>query len=809
MRMRNSNLEFVELLRVLTRGLLRNNNYYVLAVVFVHYVLLEFRKFKNLGLVIRALPDDVFKRIVQRFFGGCGEYVDSTCCAVGSKGFWGSWVNICCEGSIRKFRTRYLGTEGVEGVVYISETILCNIQNALQCKDVSTYFILPAGDEPHRFASEVKISMISNPYDCPNDLVDIVLNNYFSSPKYLRKNDIITADIKELAPGLYYSLPSPQLRLLHFRVNSVTIEGKRTLKPAYVYQTESTLIQEGEIHHYLPRNFKLSVQGLQNSTIVEEFQRGAVDNCPEFLEKYLKELEACILPFITSDNWLGLKPVFLVEGPQGSGKYHLINALSKRLGLNFFNVDCSEIQSLSPSQTEAKLRISFNNATKCVPCILKLSNIQILGKNFEGKIDDRVTSNFSHQLAELYSNKFILIIIATSESSELPSELTRNFVAQIKVNYLSENERINLIDWFLKIQRVDHSNMAISKISAMCSDYLMSDLQSLTQSAVKKRYEKSKTPGVINLEEQDFTQSYKSMQSIFSDEIGAPRIPEVHWEDIGGIASLKHEIIRRIEIPLMQNSGIKSSGILLYGPPGTGKTLLAKAVATECKLNFLSVKGPELLNMYVGQSEKNVRDVFEKARSASPCIIFFDELDALAPNRGRSGDSAGVMDRIVSQLLAEMDGLGSSTSTFIIGATNRPDLIDPALLRPGRFDKLLYVGIYSDRESQLSVLKAITRKFSLGGEKILANIVDQLPRNLTGADLQAVCSNAWLNAAKRLINNYENDLKGKGKRQKPDGVVEVLQEDFVEALRGLVPSVSEKELRRYEQLQRELTSTKK
>lgn len=297
------------------------------------------------------------------------------------------------------------------------------------------------------------------------------------------------------------------------------------------------------------------------------------------------------------------------------------------------------------------------------------------------------------------------------------------------------------------------------------------------------------------------------MRSTFSDRIGAAKVPEVHWEDIGGLAELKHEIIRRIELPLLHGFNIQSSGILLYGPPGTGKTLLAKAVATECKLHFLSVKGPELLNMYVGQSEKNVRDIFERARAAAPCIIFFDELDALAPNRGRSGDSGGVMDRVVSQLLAEMDGLASFAKTFIIGATNRPDLIDPALLRPGRFDKLLYVGIYTEPESQLSVLKAITRKFKMENNDELNKIVEILPANLTGADLYSVCSNAWLNAARRLIKFYEELLMVKNINiidQKPEGPVTVLFNDFCDAVRTLVPSVSIDELVRYEKLHKKL-----
>jgi len=166
-----------------------------------------------------------------------------------------------------------------------------------------------------------------------------------------------------------------------------------------------------------------------------------------------------------------------------------------------------------------------------------------------------------------------------------------------------------------------------------------------------------------------------------------------------------------LQHPELFVQGVKNrSGILLYGPPGTGKTLMAKAVATECNLNFLSVKGPELINMYVGESEKNVRDLFQKAHASRPCVIFFDELDSLAPNRGNGADSGGVMDRVVSQLLVELSGLNQTNDLFVIGATNRPDLIDPALLRPGRFDRLVYMGISEDRASQLRILKALTRK---------------------------------------------------------------------------------------------------
>lgn len=216
----------------------------------------------------------------------------------------------------------------------------------------------------------------------------------------------------------------------------------------------------------------------------------------------------------------------------------------------------------------------------------------------------------------------------------------------------------------------------------------------------------------------DFESALSKARASYSESIGAPKIPNVTWDDVGGLASVKDDILDTIQLPLdhpeLFSDGLKKrsgeldvlshcrghyantasefhrlgdSGILLYGPPGTGKTLLAKAVATSCSLNFFSVKGPELLNMYIGESEANVRRVFQRARDAKPCVIFFDELDSVAPKRGNQGDSGGVMDRIVSQLLAELDGMAGSaegSDVFVIGATNRPDLLDPALLRPGR-----------------------------------------------------------------------------------------------------------------------------
>ena len=267
----------------------------------------------------------------------------------------------------------------------------------------------------------------------------------------------------------------------------------------------------------------------------------------------------------------------------------------------------------------------------------------------------------------------------------------------------------------------------------------------------------------IAINSSDFAKALDEARLSYSESIGAPKIPNVTWDDVGGLVKVKTEILDTIQLPfehpeLFADGLKKRSGVLLYGPPGTGKTLLAKAVATSCSLNFFSVKGPELLNMYIGESEANVRRVFQRARDAKPCVIFFDELDSVAPKRGNQGDSGGVMDRIVSQLLAELDGMAEGkggADVFVIGATNRPDLLDPALLRPGRFDRMLYLGVSDTHEAQLKIIQALTRKFKLDPHIDLRAISELCPFNYTGADFYALCSDAMLKAMSRKAEQID------------------------------------------------------
>eukprot|EP00817_Percolomonadidae_sp_ATCC50343_P007260 CAMPEP_0117421138 /NCGR_PEP_ID=MMETSP0758-20121206/2309_1 /TAXON_ID=63605 /ORGANISM="Percolomonas cosmopolitus, Strain AE-1 (ATCC 50343)" /LENGTH=331 /DNA_ID=CAMNT_0005203121 /DNA_START=581 /DNA_END=1572 /DNA_ORIENTATION=+ len=289
----------------------------------------------------------------------------------------------------------------------------------------------------------------------------------------------------------------------------------------------------------------------------------------------------------------------------------------------------------------------------------------------------------------------------------------------------------------------------------------------------------------------DLLAYYREMTGLTSSSIAESnpylaKVPNVQWNDIGGLESAKTEILNTVQLPLLkpelfQGSNARS-GILLYGPPGTGKTLLAKAVATECSLKFMSVKGPELINSYVGESERNIRELFEAARLCSPCIIFFDELDALTPARGRQ--SSSTLDRIVSQFVTELNSI-ASLPIFVMGATNRVDLVDSSLLRPGRFDVTIEIPVCSSSNDMLSILKALTRKFKLHESVSLDSIVsDHCKLGMTGADLMALSSDAILSAVLRCVETSTSK-------------VIVHQDDFIKAASHIEPSLTPEEVQQY------------
>ncbi|XP_069117699.1 peroxisomal ATPase PEX6-like [Argopecten irradians] len=667
-------------------------------------------------------------------------------------------------------------------------------------------------------AREVQISIVISPYYSPRAIHTEAIKAFFNVPRLMTKGDIIpirsTDDPEFSSMGMDSDRRNP---VVFFKV--VKIDGPEVSLPCYICDSSSTrLIQVGSVHSYVPVTATSYLSRNPLTYWEQTYLFG--------LNKYADRMEELIRPLLhNSIHSPHLKDVLrslMLIGPSGCGKTTMATAVARRLNLHMFKVNCHRLYGESARVMEARIKDVFNAASNFSPCIMYLHSIHALGKDKERNMDDpRVASSFQlclrQQRRELLEYP-VIVIGSTHSPNMLAADVRDSFLHEIQIEAPNEEERSEILDGLL--QNVNYSgDLSGQYLAQRTAGFVLGDMTALISHAKQDAYEKVcklcgdgrrllsydeeedlSMAGVV-VQQENFVSALDKLQAAHSDTIGAPKIPNVTWADVGGLSDVKSEILDTVQLPLqypeLLAAGLRRSGVLLYGPPGTGKTLLAKAVATECSLNFLSVKGPELINMYVGQSEQNVREVFHRARSATPCVIFFDELDSLAPNRGKSGDSGGVMDRVVSQLLAELDGLHKSCDVFVIGATNRPDLLDPALLRPGRFDKLLYLGVSDDKDSQLRVMRALTRKFKLETDCDLSAIADQCPKNLTGADFYALCSDAMLNAIKRRIQKLD---KGETTDQKN---VMVSKQDFLDALSSLTPSLSEQELDHYKQLQQE------
>ncbi|TFB00996.1 Peroxisomal biogenesis factor 6 [Trichoderma ghanense] len=561
------------------------------------------------------------------------------------------------------------------------------------------------------------------------------------------------------------------------------------------------------------------------------------------LRRQLRELLAAA----TSLRAIHLKmppvAILLTSTHRNIGKATMAKDACSDIGLHTFAIDAYDIISEgggsgSDVKTEGFLRTRAERAISCGPdcCALLIQHIEALTA-------DRIEASIKEILEDVR-----VLIATTNEVDKVPDGVRALFTHELEMGAPDEAEREAILRTVIEDRGVslepaiDLNAIALKTAALVAGDLL--DVVERASVAQRARLEllsaksgRGSMPVTVRdvqvaggsaarcLTAADFDVAVEAARKNFSDSIGAPKIPNVTWDDVGGLSNVKEAITETIQLPLERPElfakGMKKrSGILFYGPPGTGKTLLAKAIATEYSLNFFSVKGPELLNMYIGESEANVRRVFQRARDARPCVVFFDELDSVAPKRGNQGDSGGVMDRIVSQLLAELDGMSGGDDAggvFVIGATNRPDLLDPALLRPGRFDKMLYLGVSDTHEKQQTILEALTRKFTLHPSVSLASVSQRLPFTYTGADFYALCSDAMLKAVTRQAAAV--DAKVRALNADPatkheistayffdhyatpaDIAVMVREEDFIAAHEELIPSVSAGELAHYERV---------
>ena len=468
----------------------------------------------------------------------------------------------------------------------------------------------------------------------------------------------------------------------------------------------------------------------------------------------------------------------LLHGPPGTGKTLLAKAVANETNANFYSIGGPEIMSKFYGESEERLREIFKQAEQNAPSIIFIDEIDSIAPKREevsGDVEKRVVSQLLTLMDGISSRGKIVVIGATNRPNALDPALRRpgRFDREIEIGIPDEQGRLDILLIHTRGMPLTQ-DVSLESIAKVTHGFVGADLESLSKEAAMRslrrvlpeiNLEQSNIPAEIlnriKVTKRDFDEALRDVQPSAMREVLVQR-PNVRWEDIGGLQQIKEELAEAIEWPLKHadlftEADVKPpKGILLYGPPGTGKTMIAKAVAATSEANFISIKGPELISKWVGESEKGVREVFRKARQAAPCIIFFDELDAIAPHRGSEGD-AHVTERVISQMLTELDGLEDLNGVVVIGATNRPDMIDEALLRPGRFDRILEVPL-PDKDSRKQIFQIHTRKKPLDTTIDLDRLV-QMTDGMTGADIAAIVNAAAMTAIKEHVRQKGSKLK--------------------------------------------------
>ncbi|MEM3696302.1 MAG: CDC48 family AAA ATPase [Candidatus Bathyarchaeia archaeon] len=492
---------------------------------------------------------------------------------------------------------------------------------------------------------------------------------------------------------------------------------------------------------------------------------------------------------------LGIEPPkgVLLHGPPGCGKTLLARAVANESEANFFSINGPEIMSKFYGESEARLREIFQQAQQNAPSIIFIDELDAIAPKREevtGEVERRVVAQLLALMDGLSGRGNVIVIGATNRPGALDPALRRpgRFDREIEIGVPDKRGRYEILQIHTRGMPLAE-DVDLKKLSEITHGYTGADLAALCRETAMKalrRYlpqinleEERIPPSVLEKMEvkmEDFINAYKEVTPTAMREVYI-EVPTIHWDDIGGLDEVKQELKEAVEWPLknpeiFKRLGIKPpKGILLYGPPGCGKTLLARAVATESEANFITIKGPEVFSKWVGESEKAIREVFRKARMAAPAVIFFDEMDSLVPRRGLGFADSGVTERVISQLLTEMDGILTLEDVVVIAATNRPDIIDPAVLRPGRFDRLIYVP-EPDEKTRLQIFKIHTRNMPLAKDVSLEQLA-AITKNYSGADIEALCREAAMHALRRDVNAKEVTLA-----------------DFQEAMKKIGPSIT-------------------
>ncbi|GBG32536.1 Transitional endoplasmic reticulum ATPase [Hondaea fermentalgiana] len=525
---------------------------------------------------------------------------------------------------------------------------------------------------------------------------------------------------------------------------------------------------------------------------------------------------------------LGVKPPrgVLLYGPPGSGKTLIARAVANETGSMFLIINGPEIMSKMAGESESNLRKAFEEAEKNAPAIIFMDEIDSIAPKREktnGEVERRIVSQLLTLMDGLKGRSNVIVLAATNRPNSIDPALRRfgRFDREIDIGAPDENGRMEIFRIHTRNMKLDES-VDPEQIAKETHGFVGADIAALcTEAAMQCIREKM---DIIDIDDENIDAEILESMAVTQEHFKVAlaqsnpsslretviEIPNVSWDDIGGLEDVKRELREMVQYPiehadLFQKFGQNpSKGVLFYGPPGCGKTLLAKAVANECSANFLSCKGPELLTMWFGESEANVREMFEKARGAAPCILFFDELDSIAKMRGSSsGDGGGAGDRVMNQMLTEMDGMGAKKSVFIIGATNRPDIIDTALMRPGRLDQLIYIPV-PDLESRKSIFRATLRKSPVAKDVDL-NVLADATDKFSGADITEICQRASKMAIRESIESTIERRRMREERgedemedvEEEDLVPEITRRHFELAMQGARRSISDADLMKY------------
>jgi transitional endoplasmic reticulum ATPase len=492
------------------------------------------------------------------------------------------------------------------------------------------------------------------------------------------------------------------------------------------------------------------------------------------LSEVLKELKELIaVPLKRPDLLvkLGLEPTHgvLLVGPPGTGKTLTARALAEELGVNYIALVGPEVISKYYGEAEQRLRGIFEKAAKNAPCIIFIDEIDSLAPDrsaVEGEVEKRLVAQLLSLMDGFTQTQGVIVLAATNRPDHLDPALRRpgRFDREIQFRIPDNNGRKEILQVLTRNMPVDDT-VNLEFISDRTVGFVGADLKAVCQKAAYIALRRQvpsidvQVPDTMTVNQSDFIQALKEIKPAVLRSMEV-EVPHVEWEDIGGLETIKRTLQESVEGALLypelyrQTKAVAPRGILLWGPPGTGKTLLAKAVASQARANFIGINGPELLTRWVGSSEQAVRELFAKARQADPCVIFIDEIDTLAPARGTYTGDSGVSNRVVGQLLTELDGLETGTNILVIGATNRPDALDPALLRAGRLDLQLKVDL-PDLASRLEILRVYTE-----GRPLLDVDLEywaKATEGWNGADLVLLCNQAAVKAIRRFRDQGETD----------------------------------------------------